>query len=246
MPDFREELYRRYVSTLKGGQAPTPDAALQSYWASCERWFLPFLDGLDRAAPILELGCGPGHMMEFLRSHGFANVQGIDVSEEQVRVAAGRGLDAQAADAFDFLPPRQGVFDAIVAIDFIEHFTREELLRLFPLILGALKPGGTLLLQTPNGRGLFPNDVIYGDLTHMTIFTTDSLAQLLRLAGFEGFEFRETAPVARSFRGRIRVVLWRLVRRCANFLRTIEAGKRQDIWTENFICCCRKPEPRRE
>jgi hypothetical protein len=64
--------------------------------------------------------------------------------------------------------------------------------------------------------------------------------QLLQPAGFGEFQFVECRPVAKNVRGRIRLLLWRLVRGVANALRRIETGDGQQIWTASFICCCRR------
>jgi len=242
MPDFRSELYRLYVTTFHGGKVPS-ESDLLGYWVSCDAWFLPLLNDLPRDAPILDLGCGYGPVTLYLKRRGFTRVEGIDISEEQVRAAKNRGLEVTLADAFEFLPSRQGAYAAIIAIDVIEHFAREELLRLFPLLHQALRPDGRLILQTANGQGLFPGGNIYGDLTHLTIFTCDSLEQLLLLTGFTDIRFRETSPASLGIRGAIRRLIWRLVKCYANFLRKVEAGKHQDIWTENLICVSRKARP---
>ncbi len=241
MSDFRKELYRRYITTFKTVQPQIDDSALQSYWAWCEHKYLPLLDGLDRNDSILELGCGPGYMMQFLKRHGFSKVEGIDISEEQIRIATSRGLNAKVADAFEYLQSSERTFNAIIAIDFVEHFTKEELIRLFPSIHRALKEGGMLIIQTVNGQGIFPHQVIYGDLTHLTIFTPASLGQILRFAGFDEIKFQETGPVPENIKDKIRVILWKLIKLVANTVRRIEAGKTQEVWTENIICCCRKP-----
>jgi hypothetical protein len=73
--------------------------------------------------------------------------------------------------------------------DFVEHFHKDELLRLLPLINRALQADGILLLQTPNGERLFSQQVIHADLTHLTIFSPDSLRQLLALTGFDEIRF---------------------------------------------------------
>ena len=112
---------------------------------------------------------------------------------------------------------------------------------LAPLLFAALRPGGRLLVQTANGAGLFPSQVIYGDLTHVTIFSPQSLAQLLRSAGFSDLAFYETGPIPLRLRGRLDVALWSAIKLLANAVRSIETGKRQAIWTENFICLARKP-----
>jgi len=42
-------------------------------------------------------------------------------------------------------------------------------------------------------------------------------------------------------RGKIDVALWAAIRAVANAVRHIETGKRQTIWTENFICRAFRP-----
>jgi SAM-dependent methyltransferase len=239
--DFRRELYESYATTAKSGAVPTDDAVLRSYFASCDVWFGPFLEGLDSDAPILELGCGPGHLLRFLQLRGFTRARGVDLCAAHVALATGRGLDVEVADVWAELSRHEGSLAAVLAIDVLEHFTREELLRLLPLIRAALAPGGRLIVQTPNGAGLFPNEVIHGDLTHMTVLSPGSLRQLLLHAGFEEVRFAETRPVPMSWKGWFRVLLWRLVRWGANTVRYIETGKRQEVWTENVIACCTRP-----
>lgn len=238
--DFRKELYNRYVSTFKGESFEENMDALRSHWAWCEHKYLPILNQLRRDDSILELGCGAGYMMEFLRKRGFSKVQGIDISEEQVSLARKRGLDANVEDALLFLESKSESYDAIIALDFIEHFSRDELMRLLPLISRALKTNGMLILQTPNGQGLFPRQVIFGDLTHLTVFTPESLGHLLKLFNFDCVEFSETGPTPGKLTGKIRAGLWGLLKLMANIVRRIETGKSQQIWTENMICCCRK------
>jgi len=132
-------------------------------------------------------------------------------------------------------------FEAIIALDFVEHFAKDEQIPLFEAIRGALRPGGRLIIETPNGEGLFASQVIYGDLTHLTIFSEGSLTQLLRLLGFEHIEFHETGPAPKDLKGRLRGLLWGIIKLVANSARLIESGETQRLWTKNLICCSRKP-----
>jgi 2-polyprenyl-3-methyl-5-hydroxy-6-metoxy-1,4-benzoquinol methylase len=102
-PDYRNVLYQRYVTTFKtdGWQELSQE---QSEWYS--RKYLPLLDGVQPTDPILDLGCGHGQFMQFLGQRGFLNVDGIDVSPEQIEIAASRGLNAKLANAFEFLAAR--------------------------------------------------------------------------------------------------------------------------------------------
>lgn len=239
MADFREQLYQRYVTTFKGVEA-ADEGFLDSYLAWCRHRYRPLVKHLASTSSILELGCGPGYMMSFLQSEGFVNVKGIDLSIEQAQLARERGLHVQVADALSYLQQTSETYDAILALDFLEHFSKEELLALVSLIMARLNPGGTLIVQTPNGQGLFPNQIIYGDLTHLTILSPSSLHQLLRLFGFVEIDIRETGPAPKNIKGILRLIIWRCARLLATVVRLAETGKRQTIWTENMICCARK------
>ena len=231
MPDdFRRDLYNSYVSKFTGNGAGGEEAASKSQWSWYEYRYLPILKKLNPQATILELGCGSGTMMEFLKENGFSRVTGIDVSEEQIRLAAAKSLDARVADVFDYLASKENRLDA----------TKAEVTKLLTLIHEILKEDGMLVLQTPNGQGLFPRQVIYDDFTHMTVFTPSSLEQILRVVGFAQIRFEETGPIPMGLIGNARTVLWGVTKFLANALRRIEANKSQVIWTENFVCYCVK------
>ena len=242
MPDFRADLYRRYVSTFKKEDLERLAEADSSYFRYCDYKYRPIFDVLPRSAAILELGCGSGRMMRYLHSLGFSKVKGVDLSNEQIELALVSGLDAEAGDIFEFLKTNRDPYDAVVAIDCLEHFTKDELMALAPLIHGTLNPGGILVIQTPNGEGLFCRQVIYGDLTHCTVLTPSSLQQLLSLTDFGEFRFFETGPVPGKLSGLARVALWGGLKALANCVRMIEAHKHQSLWTENMICVCSRSQ----
>lgn len=247
MDDARATLYDRYVSTFKAEERSTPaDPFPDTSWYEFSRkrhyeyLYLPLLDDLSPDTGILELGCGGGDMLMFLTNNGFHDVRGIDVSREQIEIARQRNLDAATADVFDYLESCEQSFEVIIAKDFVEHFTTEELLHLGSKLSNVLVEGGRLILETPNGRGLLPGQVIYGDLTHKTILTPQSLPQLLRPYGFTQFEFWEVGPTPTYPFGVLRVAGWELIKALANVARLVEQGKSQRLWTENMLCMCTK------
>ena len=241
MTDFRSRLYARYVSTFKASSALTGHS-LASQWKWCDYKILPLLADLPRAAAILELGCGPGYFLDYLRSRGFSNVRGVDISAEQIAIARGKGLPAEEADVFATLNDCGQAFDAIIAIDLLEHFSKAEGLQLADGVLQSLKPGGRIVLQTPNGSALLAGPIIYGDLTHLTIYNQSSLGQLLAIAGFGRIAFAETGPVAKNIRGVLRVGIWRLATVVAAVIRLAECGGWQRIWTQNILCTAFRPD----
>jgi 2-polyprenyl-3-methyl-5-hydroxy-6-metoxy-1,4-benzoquinol methylase len=242
MADLREELYARYLTAFKGD--PRNVVNVPRFWSWCDFKFKSWLTDLPRTASILELGCGPGYLLGYLKQMGFTTVDGIDLSEEQIAIARELGHRAEVADVFEYLDQRAGQYDAILAFDFIEHFQKQELHRLTGAIAASLKPGGRLILQTPNGQGIMAGYIIYGDLTHGTIFTPGSLQQMLGLLGFNQFEFREAGPAPSDLRGILRVAAWRVLRVGLNVISKIANGRTQSIWTDNMLCMCRSSERR--
>jgi cyclopropane fatty-acyl-phospholipid synthase-like methyltransferase len=242
MEQFRQQLYERYVSTLKCDLLTHDQTHLQYHARWCTHNYLPAIRHIDRNEPVLEVGCGPGYLLQYLTDQGFANVEGIDVSQEQIELARKRGLRAQRADVFEYLADKRETYAAIFAIDLVEHFTKTELLPLFAAVFSALKQGGVFVIQTPNGEGLFPGLVIYGDLTHFTIFTENSLRQLLLISGFTDIHFKETDPIPATLKGKIRNVLWQCVRLVVKAVRQIEIRSSPNLLTENMVCWAVKPQ----
>jgi SAM-dependent methyltransferase len=239
MGDFRDRVYERYVTTFKD---PVQTSGGRGFHAWCEENYLPLLAGLSREAFILELGCGAGQLLAFLRRAGFTNARGVDLSPEQVAIAQREGLNAQVLDARHALRVAERELDAVIAIDFLEHFSVDEIFELLEKVMVSLCPGGRLILRTPNGGALLGGHVIYGDLSHLTIFAPTSLRQTLRLAGFDEIVIRSCPPSHGTLGGRVRAPLWRAIAAGASVLHRIETGKEQSIWTESMLCVCRSPD----
>lgn len=238
MTQFRQALYDRYLSTFKDNGTWERKRAILHNW--CEKNIQPFLEKLSKQSHILELGCGQGQVLDFLNKQGFLSVEGIDTSEEQVMAAERYGLQVYHSDVFDFFQASHQTYDLVLAIDFVEHFTRQELIQLLYGIKEILNKNGHLILRTPNGQGMFASQIIYGDLTHMTILTPQSLRQILRFTGFEIVSMKESIFPTKGLKKKIRYILWNLLKIGLNLMRRISSGKSQDIWTENFICIAKK------
>lgn len=235
---FRQALYDRYLSTFKDDGTWQRKRAVIHSW--CEQNLQLFLKTLSKKSRILELGCGQGQVLDFLNEQGFSSVEGVDTSKEQVMVAKRYGLQVYHSDVFDFLHASHQGYDLVLAIDFIEHFTRQELIQLLYGIKEILNKGGHLILRTPNGQGIFVGQIIYGDLTHLTILTPQSLRQILRFTGFEIVRMKESLFSSRGLKRKMRYMLWNLLKIGLNMMRRISSGKSQDIWTENFICIAKQ------
>lgn len=233
---WRERLYAAYSSTHSGlRENMAPDAALKraAYFnANVARHLPP-----DQDAPVLDLGCGAGPFVAYLRDRGHTQVYGIDLSGEQVELAHSRGLDmVERAEALQYLRDKPGQFGAITAFDLFEHLTRPELFDLLDAIHRALRPGGRLIIQTVNGGSPFHGLIRYGDLTHETAYTPSSLAQAFRAAGFRSMSFHEIVIPVYGLKSSIRHRLWPLVRTIHLASLSIESGGVGGaILTQNLI-----------
>jgi 2-polyprenyl-3-methyl-5-hydroxy-6-metoxy-1,4-benzoquinol methylase len=241
MGDFRDRVYEGYISSLQDRVDRVQRPGGRGFQAWCEENYLPLLAGLPRDARILELGCGAGDLLEFLRRTGFTKAWGVDLSPEQIASARRKGLKARMLDARDALRETDPGLDAVIAIEFVEHFSVPEIFELLEQAIAKLRPSGRLILRTPNGGALLGGHSIYSDVTHVTIFSPASLHQTLRLAGFDDITIRECPPAHGTIGGRIRAPLWKTIAAAATVVHRIETGKRQSIWTESMLCACRKP-----
>lgn len=234
MTDERKILYDNYASGFKDIVWEENEDDLRSTWKHYRIKLLPHILKYGTDANILELGCGPGYTLEFLRQQGFNRIKGIDVSKQQIEKALVKNLNVELRDVFEFLKSEDQKYDIIIAFDFIEHFKKEEIHSLFMAITNRLNSKGLLIIRTPNGQGLFSNQIIYGDLTHYTIFNPSSILQILKLHGFDDIYFIENAPIAKNISGLVRLLLWKLFKFIYNVFRIIEQGKVEKIITHDF------------
>lgn len=238
--DFRIAFYNQYFSTFRKFILHEGTFYRKSGFKAYRKIYLPHVSGYPKNAALIDIGCGTGILLEFFRDEGYENLYGIDLTEDQVNLAKEKGLKAEAIGVFEFFKTNKQKFDVVFAMDLVEHFYKHELLELFNGFYSILSDNGTLIIQTPNGDGLFHQHIIYGDLTHLTIFNANSLSQILRLTGFNEIKCFETGPTTKNLIGFIRLILWKIVRSIVQMIRIIETGGTEKILTQEFICVAKK------
>ncbi len=241
--DFRSELYSKYFSTFTKfiGEEDLFDKKTKNVlFTIYKKWYLPIIKRFPKNVAVLDIGCGTGHMLNFLKKEGFQNLYGIDISEELIKLTREKGINADVYDIFNFLGINKKKFDVVFGLDIIEHFYKDELFGLFKGLNNILNDNGIIIIHTPNGDGLFPQHIIYGDLTHLTIFNSNSLSQILRSTGFTKIRCSETGPTSKNFKGIIRIILWKIIRLVFQSIRIVETGGSEKILTQDFICIAHK------
>lgn len=228
MGDYRDDFYAKYHLTLGAPQELNLEH-YQGYARELRRRWQHWLPA-DKAAAILDLGCGQGEFLYFLRALGYQNCFGVDLCEGELAQARRLGIpNLICGNAFDYLVGQQEEFAVIAALNFFEHLHKEEILKALALIHRGLKPQGRLLAVTPNGLSPFAGATRYWDFSHETGFTPTSWRQLARLTGFRDITFEEYGPLAQSIPGAIRWALWQLVRGGLDAVSRLEVGRSRDI-----------------
>jgi SAM-dependent methyltransferase len=114
-----------------------------------------FLKFFQPGQQVLDLGCGAGYFVKMLSEVG-VNATGIDLDPAAVTKAQTHGLSVIQAEALSYLQelPSESL-DAIFSAHLIEHLEVETVFSLIQASYRVLRPGGFLLLTTPNVRALF-------------------------------------------------------------------------------------------
>lgn len=241
---YRQHLYDHYVServSLAGAPLTQTD---YERWAVAARhrlrgWLPAALD-----TPVLDMGCGAGQCLYLLGQLGYTDVTGVDLSLEQV--AQARQWCPPAAlihdDVRAVLADNPARFGLITGFDLIEHFGKDEQMPFIEAVCRALRPGGRLVLQTPNAESPWFGAVAYGDYTHEWFFTPHSLGRWLHLFGLDDYDARACGPYGHGLPSGARFLAWKLIAalwRLYNLVETGTAGS--GIYTRVFVATAVKP-----
>ena len=149
---------------------------------------------------LLDIGCATGMLLEFLRDSEGWNTEGVEVCEAAVAYGREkRGLSIFQGTLQEASFPESS-FDVVHASHVIEHvpdpsaFLRE--------IYRVLKPGGKLIITTPNAAGLqsriFKNKWRSAIADHVFLFTKKTLSAYLLRTGFTIIKTKTWGGIAKG------------------------------------------------
>lgn len=150
--------------------------------------YLPFVEPLLTAypsAPAIDLGCGRGEWLELLAGSGFKPM-GVDLDKGMLEACLERGLPVEQGDALTYLSALPDESQAVVsAFHVVEHITFDQLGTLVAEALRVLKPGGLLIMETPNPENIVvATRNFYLDPTHQRPIPPMLLEFIAEHAGF--------------------------------------------------------------
>lgn len=132
--------------------------------------YLPFITPLAKIYPsskIVDIGCGRGEWLETLRDNSIP-AMGVDLDDGMLERATQIGLNVQKMDCLAFIKKQEdSSLLAITGFHIAEHLPFEVLQSLVKESLRVLKPGGLLILETPNPENVSVGTCsFYMDPTH--------------------------------------------------------------------------------
>ena len=192
--------------------------------------------GCVKEMSFLEIGCGRGHFLAYLREKGVTEFLGIDQDP-----ALGKHVPAKLADHFrivdvwEFLDDHSGArrFDRIVMLDVLEHFTAEDGVRMLRGLARILRPGGRIAVRVPNMSSPWGAQYQFGDLTHKAAYGPTSMRQLAEASGYDCiacYPHRQRSPSRRFLDGIFHSLLSRLLM------------TPPEIWSANFFAILERRE----
>lgn len=189
-------------------------------------------------AKIAELACGHGSFLFWLKQKGYDKVIGIDSSPEQTELAASTGAQVETQDALDWLARQDdSTYDVLVAIDFIEHISKDDVMALLKLGQRKLRPGGRMVLRYPNGDSPLVGLNLFNDITHVWTYTTNCLNSLATMHGFARTEFADEGwRVTRDHRW-IKLPISYLSQAILCFLFQAVSRQRLHFWSSSIWAC---------
>jgi SAM-dependent methyltransferase len=175
-----DSFYRAFEDRYRGGREVIKSRL---------RAYVPFIEPLVSLYPpprAIDLGCGRGEWIELLGESGYV-AEGVDIDETMLAACTERGLPARREDALAAL--RQLPADSIAlvsALHVVEHMAFDDVRALTTEALRVLKPGGLLILETPNPENLVVGATnFYIDPTHLRPIPSELLSFVVEYTGFE-------------------------------------------------------------
>lgn len=158
------------------------------------------VENLKKTGYLLDIGCGAGTFLELAKSRSW-KVLGLDSSKAAMHYATRRKIKVinERVEKTRLVPNK---FDIVSAFQAVEHFT--DPLKVLKTIHKTLKPGGLLVITTPNRTSLlekFMGNKWFGyyNREHLFVFDKQSFELLALKTGFEVIKSTEKKGRPLSF-----------------------------------------------
>lgn len=152
-----------------------------------ERWILEQVADLAGPHPVVEVGCGPGHVTAYLAGLG-VDVTGLDLTPEMVEEARRRFPDVayEVGDLRQLMrPANDDGWGAVLGWYSLIHLAESELPSALAALSRPLRPGGWLVLALHAGAGIAHHDSWFDQPVDLD-FVSHGPAEIRRLVEAAG------------------------------------------------------------
>jgi O-antigen chain-terminating methyltransferase len=178
---------------FEAGYRGTPDDIKQR-----QRAYLPFVQAAipdPNSGLVVDLGCGRGEWLSLLREEGYQTL-GVDSNPAMLQAARDQGLNVQQGDLLEALRLCEpGRIAVLSAFQVVEHLPLAVVLEVLSEARRVMRPGGVLLLETPNPENLQVSSYSFWlDPTHQHPLPPPLLANLAQYFGFIDIHIERVSP----------------------------------------------------
>ena len=187
-------IYRAQGSRLKsiGAHAIVADHRRKAKWyAPRLKCFLPS----RKDAFIVDVPCGEGNILFYLKQLGYRRVTGYEIDPDRVKLANELQLDAIQANALEIVRTLHSV-DTFFCIDFIEHISKDAAISFLLQVGRSLSPQGRLILRTPVTDSPRETLHLHNDFTHKWAVNSEVWHTIATATGFRLIATVDERPVA--------------------------------------------------
>lgn len=121
---------------------------------SCKLYYDSIIDYLTPQSRIIDVGCGNGNFLHFLKSKGYENLYGLDPSESSIKGLEKKGIKGIVGNVYDEIPVEmRNKFDVVIISFVLEHLLFPEIC--LKNLIDLMKEdgrGGTLYFGSKCGR----------------------------------------------------------------------------------------------
>jgi SAM-dependent methyltransferase len=168
--------------------------------------------GVSLNGRVLDFGCGPGFLLEFLSKHSHF-YRGVDFSAVSVEAALHRLYGRRGfagVSLVETLPTELEAeqFDLVFLVETLEHLLPEQRDATLREIRRLLRPGGTLVVTVPNEENLAQSKIacpdcgcVFHRMQHISTWSAKSISAELSGHGFQARMCRGKRLAASGFVG---------------------------------------------
>lgn len=187
------------------------------------------------AMRVLEIGCGTGIFLRYLKARGFTDVVGLDSDAALAPVLDDLdGFDIRLTDGAAFLrQTAEASFDRVALFDVAEHLPVAALRDMMVEIRRVLKPGGRVVLRSPNCASPWGLKMQFDTFDHVTPITSGRLRELAQATDFTFVAAFGGQTGGNGLRRVLEKGLHGLLSACLTY--------RPDIWQATIVGVLEKP-----